>query len=125
MRIAIALLLVIAVIGCTTVTDGAFKQINGHPIDYANLDRLAENRSTVQDAIGLLGEPTSRTTQASNVEIFEYRSMKKRESVETTLGVAGSRSSQTFEEIVSLTFRNGTLVQKKKESSTSFDKPHK
>src|SRR6266699_694922 len=103
---------------CMVVSDGPFEQVEGTPIDYAKVDQLTENKNIKDEVIAALGSPTKTSVDADGIEVIEYVSVKRRESVHTTLGITHGRQTQTFEERVTLSFKSGILVRKHKDSIT-------
>jgi outer membrane protein assembly factor BamE (lipoprotein component of BamABCDE complex) len=102
---------------CVVVSDGAFRQVGGRPIDYEAIDYLLKSRASLDEVESKLGRPSSRETTTDGVVKFTYFSSKRRDSVERTMGVAGEVSSQTMEETVTLEFEEGHLVRKQESYS--------
>jgi hypothetical protein len=100
--------------GCVTISDGPFRQVKGHPIDYETVDSFVEGHSSVDNVVARLGEPVSREVLEDGSMELTYMSTKKRESVERVLGKVRGRHVQTMEEQVILVFKDDLLIRKQK-----------
>jgi outer membrane protein assembly factor BamE (lipoprotein component of BamABCDE complex) len=111
----LTLILLTFLMGCMNTADGPFQLIRGRAIDYDAVDRFVENETTRAQAVAVLGAP-AETANVGDNETLKYIAVKQRESISKVAGVRVSRSKQTMEEQVTLTFSAGTLVRKEKTS---------
>lgn len=98
--------------GCVTISDGVFRQVDGRPMDYIKFDQLEESRTTLQEVINLLGEPSSRKDEENGIERVEYVSVRRRESTRSTFGIVTERHGQSVIESFVFLFKGGILFKK-------------
>jgi outer membrane protein assembly factor BamE (lipoprotein component of BamABCDE complex) len=108
MGVALAGLCTLGVPGCLVVSNSQ-TQYSGRYISESRLERIEPGRSTADDVLDELGEPTTRTGNPDGSEVWRYEYTKTKSSRGTVfLLFAGSNRTETNGE-VQVTLQDGVV----------------
>ena len=103
--------------GCTSFSDGAFRQINGRFFDDRLVESIVNGQTREEQILAWFGPPESVVTSDNGIKTMRYYSVRMRRSVERRL-FSKKSYEQTVEQELTVTSLLGLVTSHQYRSRT-------